>query len=62
MAEPATDFGLDDAAGGDFTCFGEEGEGLEGIVSVAGLLDVPATVHEDGAAHGEECQGLAVTL
>ena len=62
MAEAATDFGLDDTAGGDVTSFGEEGEGLEGVVSVAGLLDVPATVHEDGAAHGEGCQGLAVVL
>jgi hypothetical protein len=25
---------------------------LEGVVAVAGLLDVPATVHEDGATHG----------
>jgi hypothetical protein len=28
---------------------------LEGIVAIAGLLDVPATVHEDGAAHGGGC-------
>ena len=55
MAEAATDFGLDDTAGGDVTSFGEEGEGLEGIVAIAGLLDVPATVHEDGAAHGGGC-------
>ena len=55
MAEAATDFGLDEAAGGDIARFGEEQERLEGVVAVAGLLDVPATVHEDGAAHGGGC-------
>jgi hypothetical protein len=62
VAQSAPDFGLDEATGRDVPGLCQERQGAEWVVAVAGLLNVPATVHEDGAAHGDRCQGLAVTL